>query len=319
MATTAEQATTPGAAGSSARSHVPAPGQDRALSRDRVHPGGDGDATVQPTCPRCGRANPPSLRLCAKCGTPLGASTRTDTTARPPAPPRTWWQRFSARFTDPQESAARRAYRRSLPRLVRWRRRALAALLVILVGGSVAALRSNPVDTASRWWHELRGDLVPVPGLTVTVEPPATGDDDAAAAAAIDGSAETAWTTPWTRSTATGECGRSGGAAMLHLRMPPAQVRQVRIVTGLTDPSRRPLAQLPATMFVATEGGDCVELTTTPEATEQVFNVDFGAPVTDLFIGVASVYPPTDDRANLPAGQTVSVSEVSLWQRPGEA
>lgn len=260
-------------------------------------------------CPTCGRPNELTRRFCGKCGTRLHAPGRL---APVPAARTPWWRRWWQRLTQSEGRASRRAYRRSLPAVYRWRRISVAVLAVLGMGLGVAIAGHNPVGLAKWLWHELRGDVVQVEGVSALTIPSRAVVPPTTPAAATDGSKDTAWTTKWAPPNAPPTCGASRGSGRLQLTLPSTRLRQIRVVNGVIDPSQRTLQLLPKTLHITTSDGTCVTADLTKAATSQVLTVDTKVPVTSVTISVAAAYPAADPRA----AAVVSLSEVSLWARP---
>ena len=72
----------------------------------------------------------------------------------------TWW----TRLWDSKDRVARRAYRRSLPPLYRWRRVIIAVLALGLVGGGLAVVGRSPKAFVQARYYDVRRTLVPVKG-----------------------------------------------------------------------------------------------------------------------------------------------------------
>ena len=86
-------------------------------------------------CPRCGRPIDPKRRFCAHCGEQFIKPGGDAPVTRPTQKRDTWW----SRLWDSKDRVARRAYRRSLPPLYRWRRVIIAILTLALIGGGLGA------------------------------------------------------------------------------------------------------------------------------------------------------------------------------------
>lgn len=170
----------------------------------------------------------------------------------------------------------------------------------------------NPAGLAKAAWHELRGDVIQVEDVSALAIPSRAVVPPTSPAAVTDGTEDTAWTTKWAPPKAPPACGASRGSGRLQLTLPPTRIRQIRIVSGVTDPSQRTLQLLPKTLHITTSDGTCVTADLTQAATTQVLTVDTKVPVTSVTISIAAAYPAADPRA----AAVVSLSEVSLWARP---
>lgn len=255
------------------------------------------------TCPSCGRGNDPSRRFCGHCGVVLTAGAP----VRAPAPPRrTWWQRLLRSDT----RLARQAYRRSLPALYRWRRVAIAGLLAVVVGGGLAVAGRDPVGFAvDRWW-DLTDRLEPVQDVFARAEPEMSVVGDNVAEHVLDTDRLTAWVTGWTPTEEVAECGDARGGR-LTLTFPATRVRELRVVTGVTNPSERLLQHVPARLDVVLPDGTCRPLTLGTQDQEQMLELDTGEQVTQLTISIGEVRT-ADERARDVAG----LSQLTLMARP---
>ena len=259
-------------------------------------------------CPACGRVNPPGRRFCARCGHQLAsASVRAAPTSPAPVAARGWW----ARRFDNRDRAARRAYRRSLPGLYRWRR---VLIGLGLVGGLVAGLAvagRNPVGFVVDRYYDVRGTTVAVPVTGTAVEPP-----DATVAksdpAALTDRTEAAWTMRWEPTAEGASCGGAPGTGVIVLSISPTRVREISVQVGLLATNgRRPLQARPLVLGVLLDGGPCQRLELADAAEQQMLELDSKVPVSQVRIGVDAVAPPRDD------GEPVlSFTEITIRARP---
>jgi hypothetical protein len=228
----------------------------------------------------------------------------------PPAPRRRWWHQF----TDSEHRRSRRAYRRSLPAFYRWRRwiLTLVAVLVLVVGTLVVG--RNPVQFVRSTWQDLRGDVVTVDDVRATAEPEGSELPGFPAPNAVDGNDGTAWSTDWTQRAPGSKCSALSGSGAVTLAFPATRIRELRVLTGLTDPSQRSLQLLPRVLFVTTSHQGCWRVDgITQGATTQRLPFDSEVPVTSLRIAVAETYEAADPRAK----GVVSLTQVTLMARPG--
>ncbi|MGB5936536.1 MAG: hypothetical protein WBG76_11790, partial [Ornithinimicrobium sp.] len=107
--------------------------------------------------------------------------------------PLSWWQRLL--HTDDRK--ARRAYRRSLPPLYRWRRVAIVCALVIAVTFAFAIVGKDPAAWAQQRWYDVNGTLVQVGGVEAKALPEDSDLDGFPADALVDADPGTAWATAW--------------------------------------------------------------------------------------------------------------------------
>ncbi len=262
-------------------------------------------------CPDCHTPNDRDRRFCRRCGTALHPPVGAPSPARPRLP---WWRRLWLRIGNPEERAARRSYRRSLPGLYRWRRRVLVLLALLVVGGGLTIAGRNPARLVTSAWHDVRGDVVQVDDVSAVTVLAKGATEKTPAGFAVDGDSSSAWTTAWVVPAAAPACGASTGTAGLRLTFPDTRVREIRLVAGVTDPSQRPLELLPKTVHITASDGSCVTAELSRSATAQTVPLDTGEPVSSLTVTVASTYPAKDPGQRTRA--QVSLTEVSIWSRP---
>ena len=257
-----------------------------------------------PVCPSCGRDVVAGRRFCGHCGQVLAHGAP----VRAPAPRRRrWWQRLLRSDT----RVARRAYRRSLPPLYRWRRVGIVVLLVGLVGGAFAVIGRDPIGWGTDRWYDLTDKLEAVTDVTVRAEPEDAVVGDHVATGLIDHNPETAWVTEWEPPEEPARCGAAPGGRVV-LSFPETRVRGLRVITGVTDPSTRPLQQIPTQLHVMLPDGTCrtVDLDRSPEVQDVAF--DSQVPVSRLTISIGATFRSDDDRVEDVAG----LSELGLVARP---
>jgi hypothetical protein len=263
-------------------------------------------------CPSCGRENEPTRTLCARCGYVLGPAT---TRAKPTVTRRrdTWW----SRLFDPQDRAARRAFRHSLPAKYWWRRAIFALLGVLVVGGLAAFLLTrDPVQWASETWFDVRGITDEVPDVQAAASPPDSDKLDFEAGNAVDSDLDSAWATEWTNDTPNAdECGDARGVGALELTFPaPVELRGLQLSAGLAeDDSDRLRHFRPQEIDVTTSDGTCsrLELQDTP-GTQQL-DLTRNVEVTGVTLTIASAYAPEGSQ---PSRDLVSIRDVEVRQRP---
>jgi hypothetical protein len=261
-----------------------------------------------PTCPSCGHRNDPSRRFCERCGFTLVSAARgTAPTRTPTTEGGHWWSRSA------EDRAARRAYRRSLPPLYRWRRVIVALLVVVLAVAVVSVVEGNPVEWATQRYHDLRGTTVEVSGVRAVAEPgeepvPAATDDDASST----------WKTPWPPGTPEQTCSAPRPFALRLQWEDPVRVRGVRVSPGTRGDGTvdRRLSPRPATMLVSWEDDSgevrCESLGVTDEAATRDLELDTRTAVDTLWLRVGSVHEAQG--ANVP--RPVSVRYVAVLSRP---
>jgi hypothetical protein len=267
---------------------------------------------LQQNCPRCGRANDASRRFCAKCGhqlipspgRPLGRTVEKSLW-------RGWWERL----WDTRDRSARRAYRRSLPPLLRWRR-VLAGLmaLALVVGGTVLVRRTtgdSPVASVVDRWYDVRNRdrYVFVQGVQASLAPAAPGQKPARL---VDSSRD-AWTTPW-----SGEEGRDcrppPGVSVIVLTFPEARIQRMDFRSGLSEKLSDRLQQFrPRTLGISFDEDACSHHLDLDNKYDNLnLHLDSGKPVTSIHITVETAYPPEADKKD----DLLSVGEISLQKHP---
>lgn len=259
-------------------------------------------------CPECDRVNEPTRRFCGKCGYQI--ATVTATVAVTPART-TGWSAWWRRRWDGHDRAARRAYRRSLPPIYRWRRVLIGVLLVALVTVGVVVTDRKPVRWATDRWHDLRNDLVVVKPATVAIEPPEASADGSVPTALTDGS-KAAWTMSWAPAGEGNSCGGAPGTGVVVLSFPPTRIRQITIAAGLpANNDQRTLQARPRAIGVTFDERACRSFHLTDGDGEQKLMVDSGEPVTAVRIGVDTSFPAAADGQPL-----LSLTEVTVQSRP---
>jgi hypothetical protein len=253
------------------------------------------------TCPACGRRNDPGLHFCARCGQALGAE---------PAAAQTQGTAWS-RMMEDRDRQARRAYRRSLPPLYRWRRVVIGVLVPLLVLGGLVAVGRHPVRWVQDRWWDLRGATVAVSGISATTSPANASAAGADPASLVDGT-EQAWSEPWNPQTEGDSCGGAPGTGTVVLTFPPTRVREVDVNAGLAaSNAKRPLEFRPQAVGVRFDSGPCRRFTLVDSPDLQRLQVDSQVPVTSVSIGVDTTYPARSDGA-----RALSLTEVGLRSRP---
>jgi hypothetical protein len=276
------------------------PGADGGYAPMRAMPGGP--------CPRCGRVNDAKLRFCGKCGLVLIADqTGVAGVAPPQARPKGWWQRLG----DSHDRAARRAYRRSLPPLYRWRRVLIAILLLGLGVGGLYALGRHPLRWVIERWYDLRGTTVVIEGVQPKVDPAKATAQGSDPAALTDG-LKASWAMNWKPKQEGASCGGAPGTGVIVLTIPATRVREIDIAAGLPEDDPARLLQFrPKSIGISFDGGVCRNFTLSDVPGQQTIKVDSGAAVQTIRIGVDTTFPaPADGQAVL------SVTEVIVKSRP---
>lgn len=262
-------------------------------------------------CPSCGHLNDPDRRFCARCGSvlaPATAAERPSTGGAAPPPAGWWWWSRG----DPRERAARRAYRRSLPPLYRWRR-VLIGLLTVLVLGTVALfLRGDPVGTVKGVWYDVTDAKRPVEELTAGEVPPGSAVEGSGASGAVDGDPDTSWATAWRGGNDSADGCTSGAAGGLRLRWQgPAEVRELRILAGLARGTERTQQFRPRALAVR-HAGTCQRVRVADRPGWQTVELE---PLEDAEAMTVTVVDAFDPR-NTPAIPRVALREIEVLTRP---
>ena len=242
-------------------------------------------AVPPPGCPACGYAIEPGRRFCGRCGFVLVSTEVTP-------PPRTRQQagRGWSLWGDPADRAARRAYRRTLPWLYRWRRRIVALVLAFVLGGLVAGVQEHPIAWLKERWRDLTADSKVIPGVEATALPPGSVAQQYEADNVVDGDDVTAWATSWPEDQSKAQdCGGAPGIGRLTLTWPVAtRVDEIEIFAGRSTDDR-------ANQFVPSRidigiDGQCVQFELDNEADWQETELSVDSKVREVTVGVAEVY-----------------------------
>lgn len=255
-------------------------------------------------CPSCGRETDPQRRFCGHCGQVLA----TGAPARRPEPKRrSWWQRLVRSDT----RLARQAYRRSLPPLYRWRRVGVTALVAALLVAGFSLVGRNPVGWTVDRWYDVTNRLEPVRDVSAQALPEDAIVGENHPHGLLDADPTTAWVTGWTPPEGRPACGEGEGGRVV-LTFPATRVREMQVITGVTDPSERPLQHIPTQLHIQLPDGSCqvVALTRSPEVQQVSF--DTGEPVDRLTISIGEADVGTDERVQDVSG----LAQLTLLARP---
>jgi hypothetical protein len=254
------------------------------------------------TCPSCGRPNEAHLHFCARCGQVLREE--------PPAPAASQapgWRRM----VEDRDRSARRAYRRSLPPLYRWRRVAIAVLVPALLLGGLVATGRHPVRWVQERWWDLRGTTVAVSGISAATSPGSASLAGSDPASLVDGT-EQAWSEPWNPAKEGDSCGGAPGTGTVVLTFPATRVREIDLNAGLpASNAKRPLELVPQAIGVRFDSGPCRSFTLQSTADLQRLAVDSQVPVSTVSLGVDTTFPGRPDTVRV-----LSITEVALRSRP---
>lgn len=254
------------------------------------------------SCPYCGTVNAATRRFCAHCGYSFVADSGTD--------PGVDWSGWTAQAIAARDREARKAYRRSLPPLYRWRRVIIAVIVFALFVGLGALLRRDPVALAKDGWYRVTKEYVTVAGVQAQTDPADASAGGSNPQSLVDGSVQE-WTTAWA---ATGEspCSAAPGTATVIFTFPATRVRQVLIVPGLDKSNpQRDLQPQPKTIGLTLPDGTCTPVTLANSPEQAPIEIDSKTPITQLRLGIGSAYPAGAD-----AKQLISLTEVIIRSYP---
>jgi hypothetical protein len=252
------------------------------------------------SCPNCGTINSGTRRFCTHCGYAFFYNE---------ADPYAGYYASSANQAA-QDRVARKAYRRSLPPLYRWRRVIIGVLVVALLVAVAVLLHQDPVGIVKGAWYGMRQEYVWVKPVQAAVVPPEATAPKSDPAALVDES-ENEWTMNWAP-TGESSCGPAPGTGFIVLNLAtPTRIRLIQIAPGLADSNpQRKLQPLPKVIGIAFDNGACHAETLTATPGQQEIKIDSGKPVTRVMIGIGSAYPA-------PNGQPLmSITEVILKAYP---
>jgi hypothetical protein len=260
-------------------------------------------------CPSCGHANDAGRRFCARCGFTLVAAARPTSSVAPAPRQRTggWWP-----WGNSEERAARRAYRRSLPPLYRWRRVLVTLLVLAIAVAVVAVVEGNPIEWGRDRYYDIVDKKDPVGGVRVFEEPGGRQTE-----LVSDTDPSTLWTMPWPGDSAgTDDCGAD--IPRLRFDLPAAvRVRGFRVQPGKrAEDTTRLLSPRPATLLVwwDVDGGErvCAELPVADEPASRDLEVDTEVEVDTVWVSVGSVHPAKNATEERP----VAIRKLEVLARP---
>ena len=255
---------------------------------------------AESNCPNCGLQNTPDRRFCARCGYGFASSL-------PAAASAGAGQGFTGAAA--QARAARKAYRRSLPPLYRWRRVIIGVLVAALAGAGLVVTGRDPIGVARAGWHALNKRYVKVTPVQASVDPEGATAAGSNVGALVDSSVQE-WTMTWQPS-AESACGAAADTGTIVLSFAPTRVRRIQILPGLDKSNpQRPLQLLPQAIGITFDDGRCHPFTLTTKA-EQLLTVDSGTKTSTVRIGIGSTSSPGPDALPL-----VSITEIVVQSFP---
>jgi hypothetical protein len=254
------------------------------------------DADV--SCPYCGTINPGTRRFCSHCGNQLYDPNAYAGYGYWPGPNKA------------QDRAARKAYRRLLPPLYRWRGWIIGLVIVTLLAAAVVALGRDPVDRVTGTWYYLRQKYEWVKPVSVRVVPAEATAAGSNPAALVDES-ENEWTMIWTPSGAPPMCGPAPGTGYVIFTFAPTRIRLLQIAPGLSEKNpQRSQQPVPRVLGIFFEDGRCHRVPLTGDPGQQEIKIDSKKPVTQMIMTINSVTTPPNGR------QLISFTEVILKDYP---
>lgn len=256
-------------------------------------------ASADVSCPYCGTINSGARRFCSHCGGQLYDPNAYAGYGYWPGPNKA------------QDRAARKAYRRLLPPLYRWRGLIIGLVVVALLAAAAVALGRHPVDRATGAWYSLKGEYVWVKGVSVTVVPADATAANSNPAALVDES-ENEWTMNWAPTgDPPGGCGPAQNTGYVILTFAPARIRLLQIAPGLAETNpQRALQPVPTKLSIVFDSGPtCITKQLSDKSGQQVIKIDSGKPVTQMMIGISAA------TTGKPQPQ-ISITEVILKAYP---
>jgi hypothetical protein len=212
---------------------------------------------------------------------------------------------------DSQDRASRRAYRRSLPPLYRWRRVIIAVLALGLVGGILTLVGYGPKKFVLARYYDITKELVTVRPVTPTTIPPDASAPGTQPAFLVDNTAA-AWQMNWNDTTQGSPCGVTPTTPVVELSFDRTRIRQIDLRAGLLNNNPNRLKQFrPQDIWIAF-ADSCLPFTLA-DVEQQTVPLDTKIPVTSLRIGVKSAYSPAQPAD---AQQVLSITEITLKARP---
>ena len=266
-------------------------------------------AAASRPCPRCGHTINPKLRFCAHCGEQFVRPGTDAPVSRPKQKRDTWW----TRLWDSKDRAARRAYRRSLPPLYRWRRVIITILTLLLVGGGLTwVARSSPKAFFKARYYDLTKQLVSVPDVQATTIPPDSSVADSQPAFLVDNDARP-WKMTWTATTKGSPCRETPTTPVIQLSFAKTRIKEIDMRAGLQEKSpNRQLEFRPKKIWVA-YGDQCKDLELEDVERQEHIKLDTKSKVSSIRISVQTAYP-----VNPPEGihELMSFTEITLKTYP---
>jgi hypothetical protein len=252
------------------------------------------------TCPICGTVNPGTRHFCSHCGYRFFDSD----------PGYAGYGDVPPKSQAAQDRAARKAYRRALPPLYRWRRVILVVLLVALGLTAGLTLGRDPVGIVKAGWYSLTRQYVSVQGIHATVVPSKATARKSDPAALVDGTRK-ALTVNWAPLSAS-DCTAPEGTGVAVLTLDgPARIRLIQVASGLDKSNpQHDLQALPTLLGITFDDGKCNPVKLTNEEGQQEIFLDSKEAVSKVRISIAQASVPPDGQPQ------ASLTEVILKTYP---
>jgi hypothetical protein len=233
---------------------------------------------------------------------------------RPAAAAKTpWWRRWLPHRSE-ADRQARSSFRKSLPLWVRLRRWLVLLVVVVIIGAFLHYVGRDPIAWAKQQIYAIRGTVVAAQNITASLDPKTADPKGANAARATDQKPDTAWTTTFAGSTASGgaPCARTAEQTALELTSKTElTARAINIQAGLPDNLNRQAFWRPTALDLEFSDGSCQTVQVQDVAGWQL--VRFSAVrTTTVRITVAAANPPSGGSTST---QT-AITEVQLMVRP---
>ncbi len=258
-------------------------------------------------CPSCGRTVEPGRRFCGHCGhqliMPGGAAVPA---ARQPTKRDTWW----SRLWDSKDRAARRAFRRNLPPLYRWRRLVIIVLSLALVGGGLTLLHHSPKSFVMARYYDIKKRTDPIQPVNARTIPDGQSAGGTNPSALVDNT-RGAWLMAWNAQTKGAPCGSTQTTPVIELWFDPVRVRGLEVWAGLAKEDKARLLQYRPKQIWIAYGGTCLPWSLA-DLDSQTVAFDTKVPVGSIRIGVESAWPPDQT----PAQDVLGFSEIRVLARP---
>jgi hypothetical protein len=234
-------------------------------------------AYAEVSCPYCGTINPGTRRFCSHCGYQLYDPNAYAGYGYWPGPNKT------------QDRAARKAYRRLLPPLYRWRGLIIALVIVALLAAAAIALGRDPVNRVTGASYNLRQKYDWVKPVSVAVVPAEATAANSNPAALVDES-DNEWTMNWTPSGVPPTCGPAPGTGYVIFTFAPTRIRLLQIAPGLSEKNpQRALQPLPTRVSIVFDNGPtCLTKELSTEPRQQVIKIDSEKPVSQMIMMINS-------------------------------